>query len=60
MPTEIRSRSARLRELEADGLIKREVVSDRPIAVTYKITAFGMTTLAFLTQLKDWAEPHDI
>ncbi|MEM9766592.1 MAG: helix-turn-helix domain-containing protein [Cyanobacteria bacterium P01_D01_bin.71] len=50
----------RLREMEAVGLIRREVVSDRPIAVTYEITEFGKTALNFLEELKNWSEKHQI
>ena len=44
----------RLKELEARGLVKREVRSTRPIAVTYEITQFGKTALGILEQLKYW------
>lgn len=50
----------RLREMEEAGLVRREVVSDRPIAVTYEITEFGKTALGFLEELKSWAEKHQI
>lgn len=46
----------RLREMEETGLVTREVVSDRPIAVTYTITEFGKTALSFLEELKNWVE----
>ncbi|MEO0770570.1 MAG: helix-turn-helix domain-containing protein [Cyanobacteria bacterium J06649_4] len=50
----------RLREMEEAGLVKREVVCDRPIAVTYQITEFGKTALGCLEELKNWAEKHQI
>ncbi|MDB9526314.1 helix-turn-helix domain-containing protein [Oscillatoria sp. CS-180] len=50
----------RLREMEEAGLIRRKVLSDRPIAVTYEITEFGKTALSFLEELKNWAEKHQI
>lgn len=52
--------SQRLQELEKTGLVKREVVCDRPIAVTYEITEFGKTALGFLEALKQWSETHQI
>ena len=52
--------SQRLQEIEEVGLVKREVLCDRPIAVTYEITEFGATALGFLKELKDWAEEHQI
>ena len=49
----------RLKEMEAQGLVKREVISTRPIAVSYEITEFGSSSLGILEQLKDWSEEHD-
>lgn len=48
----------RLKEMEAEKLVKRKVLSARPVAVTYEITAFGRTALDILGQLKDWTEQH--
>ncbi|UUO22501.1 helix-turn-helix transcriptional regulator [Colwellia sp. M166] len=50
----------RLKELEAQGLVTREVISDRPIAVAYDITDFGRTALDILEKLKDWTEDNNI
>ncbi len=50
----------RLKEMEANGLVKREVISTRPIAVTYEITDFGKTALGILEELKDWAEQNEL
>ena len=50
----------RLKELERQGLVKRVVLSTRPIAVTYETTEFGRTALGVLEQLKEWAEVHNI
>lgn len=50
----------RLKELEAQGLVERNVLSDRPIAVAYEITDFGRSALVVLEQLKDWAEDQGI
>lgn len=52
--------SQRLQEMEESGLVKREVVSDRPIAVAYEITEFGQTALGFLEELKNWSEANNI
>lgn len=46
----------RLKEMEADGLVKRTVLAERPIAVTYDITSFGCSALGVLRQLWDWAQ----
>ncbi len=50
----------RLKELEAMGLIKRNVISERPIAVEYSITEFGRSALKVLKQLKKWSEENSI
>ncbi|TKB48166.1 helix-turn-helix transcriptional regulator [Ferrimonas sediminicola] len=50
----------RLKEMEEQGLVRRQVLSDRPIAVAYEITEFGRSSLAVLEQLKSWAEAHGI
>ncbi|MBT4264936.1 MAG: helix-turn-helix transcriptional regulator [Deltaproteobacteria bacterium] len=50
----------RLKEMEAINLVKRHVISTRPIAVAYEITDFGKTALDVLEELKKWSEKHDI
>jgi DNA-binding HxlR family transcriptional regulator len=50
----------RLKELEVQGLVTREVISDRPIAVAYEITDFGRTALDILEKLKDWTQENNI
>lgn len=50
----------RLKELEAQGLVTREIICTRPIAVTYEITDFGRTALAILEKLKDWTEENNL
>lgn len=50
----------RLKEMEAQGLVRREVLSDRPIAVAYEITDFGRSALGVLEGVLAWAEAHGI
>ncbi len=50
----------RLKEMEAQGLVLRKVLSERPVAVSYELTPFGRSALSLLDQLKDWAEEHGI
>ena len=50
----------RLKEMESCGLIIREVMSTRPIAVAYRITDFGASALEVLEQLKDWSEAQNV
>lgn len=50
----------RLKEMEATGLVVREVLSNRPIAVSYRITPFGESALGVLEQLKVWSERQNV
>jgi len=45
-----------LRELEADGLVHREVYAVVPPKVEYSLTAKGQTLVPILMALKDWGE----
>lgn len=46
----------RLRHLEMQGLIRREVADTRPVSVLYELTDFGRTALGFLDELRKWSE----
>jgi len=46
----------RLRQLEDQGLVRREVLDTAPITVVYEITGFGRTALGFLDELRKWSE----
>lgn len=50
----------RLKEMEETGLLKRRVLSTRPIAVAYEITDFGRSALEVLDQLRVWSEEQDV
>ncbi|MCG7522702.1 helix-turn-helix domain-containing protein [Ruegeria sp. Ofav3-42] len=52
----------RLRQLEAQGLVRREVLDTAPVSVQYEITEFGRTALGFLDALREWTEslPQDV
>lgn len=50
----------RLKEMESQGLVRRKVINERPIAVTYELTKFGRSALAVLDELRAWAEEHSI
>ncbi|WP_254446130.1 helix-turn-helix domain-containing protein [Ruegeria sp. HKCCD7255] len=51
----------RLRQLEAQGLVRRDVVETKPLSVIYEVTDFGRTALGFLDELRKWSEelPHN-
>jgi len=46
----------RVRQLEAQGLVRREVAETKPLSVTYEVTEFGRTALGFLDELRKWSE----
>ena len=50
----------RLKEMEKEGLVRREVLSDRPIAVAYQATDFGRSALGIIEQLKNWTEENNL
>jgi DNA-binding HxlR family transcriptional regulator len=47
-----------LRELEADGLVHREVYREVPPRVEYSLTDLGESLNAALVPLGDWGERH--
>lgn len=50
----------RLKELEANNMVIRKVVSTRPIGVTYELTEFGRSALHILEQLRQWSTSHNV
>jgi DNA-binding HxlR family transcriptional regulator len=50
----------RLKELEQRGMVVREVIETRPIAVTYHLTEFGRSALDILETMRVWSEQHEI
>jgi DNA-binding HxlR family transcriptional regulator len=47
--------SQRLRELEDEGLVEREVEAGTPVRVTYSLTATGEDLEPAIRELKAWA-----
>ena len=47
--------SARLRELEAEGLVERRVVPDTPVRVTYRLTGKGSGLSPAIREIQLWA-----
>lgn len=47
--------SQRLRELEDEGLVERRVIDERPIQVTYALTAVGQRLTPVLMAVADWS-----
>lgn len=50
--------TSQLRELEADGLVGREIFATVPPTVEYRLTEFGQTTLPMMQQMKEWGLLH--
>ena len=48
----------RLKELENNGMVIRNVIDSRPVAVAYSLTEFGRSALDILEQLRVWSEDH--
>lgn len=48
--------SQRLRELEEEGLVEREVEAGTPVRVTYSLTEAGEGLSPALSELKSWAK----
>lgn len=47
-----------LRNLERDGLLRREVTPSVPVRVDYELTDLGRSLLPVMRAVKDWAEQH--
>jgi len=48
-----------LREMEADGIIRREVFAEVPPRVEYSVTAFGFTLNDAVTAMSHWGKTHE-
>ncbi|WP_254429015.1 winged helix-turn-helix transcriptional regulator [Ruegeria arenilitoris] len=46
----------RLRQLEQQGLVHRQVLGTSPVSVQYSVTERGRTALGFLDELRKWSE----
>lgn len=50
-----RTLSLQLKQLEADGLVKRKVYTSKPpLKVDYQLTDFGKTLIPILDAISDW------
>lgn len=48
-----------LRELEADGLVHREVYREVPPRVEYSLTPMGRALIPLLSQMRDWGVGYE-
>lgn len=46
----------RLRQLESQGLVSRNVMQTSPVSVEYSVTDLGRTALGFLDELRKWTD----
>ncbi|GAA0368466.1 helix-turn-helix transcriptional regulator [Actinoallomurus spadix] len=53
-----KSLTATLRRLERNGVVEREVVSTRPVAIRYRITPLGKTLRPPIDVLLAWASAN--
>ena len=51
---------SRLKEMEEHGLVHREVLTDRPIAVEYSMTPLGKEAIGVLRKLEKWISSNDL
>jgi DNA-binding HxlR family transcriptional regulator len=58
VPVTQKSLTTTLRRLERSGIVERIVVSDRPVAVEYRITALGKTLREPIDAILRWCEEH--
>lgn len=50
----------RLKAMEDNKLITRQVISSKPIAVRYEIDERGLSALSILEELKVWTIEHNL
>jgi DNA-binding HxlR family transcriptional regulator len=50
--------SRQLKDLEADGIVKREVFAEVPPRVEYSLTAKGRSLSEVMVSLCEWSEEH--
>lgn len=53
-----RTLTRQLRELEADGLIRRKIYAEVPPKVEYSLSDKGKSLTSILIQLQDWGIEH--
>ena len=46
----------RLKQLEKQGLVHRQVINSAPVSVEYSATSHGTQAIAFLDDLRKWSE----
>ena len=47
-----------LRQLEADGIVARNIHAEVPVRVEYRLTTYGKTLSTLLADMRKWGERH--
>ena len=55
-PTDVDDVAKRLKELEANGIVRRQVLPDAPVRVQYELTAKGRALQDVIVAIAKWAE----
>jgi DNA-binding HxlR family transcriptional regulator len=58
IPVTQKSLTATLRRLERNGIVERVVISDRPVAIEYRITPLGKTLRDPIDAILRWSDEH--
>ena len=58
VPVTQKSLTATLRRLERNGIVQRVVISDRPVAIEYRITTLGKTLRDPIDAILRWSDEH--
>ncbi|CAG9609604.1 winged helix-turn-helix transcriptional regulator [Pseudoneobacillus rhizosphaerae] len=56
LPISGRLLSERLKELEQEGIVKREVFPETPVRIEYSLTEKGMALEPLLRELEKWSQ----
>ncbi|RST76983.1 transcriptional regulator [Siminovitchia acidinfaciens] len=56
MPISARVLSERLKDLEKEGIVKRQVYPETPVRIEYSLTEKGMALQPIMNEISAWAE----
>ena len=56
MPISARVLSERLKDLELEGIVNREVYPETPVRIEYSLTDKGMALMPLMKEIEKWAE----
>lgn len=56
MPISARVLSERLKDLEQEGIVKREVYPETPVRIEYSLTEKGKALQPLMNEIQSWAE----